>query len=1581
MSDPSKKLANLSPEAKRALLAQLLRDRASQARPSGEKAGERLTPKGGTAGPDEPAHRPVNPQRGHGGHAPAGWSAISHNQKALWFLSRLAPESAAYNLLYAARIQSELDSPALQRAIQALAQRYPILTGTYTMQDGEPVQHFHPDRAIPLEEVDATDTSLDDLKHQLYIESNRPIDLEKGHVLRVRLYKRSGTDYILALIAHHIAVDFWALDILVDELYVLYVAEKAGIPSPLPAPGPQNAEYVRWQNEMLAGLEGERHWNYWQHELAGELPLISLPIDKPRPPRQTYQGASHSFALSDDLSSKLRALANAEKVTLFTLMLAAYQTLLFRYTNQEDIVIGTPALGRNRVDLEKVIGYLANPVMLRANFAGNPTFKELLDQTKRSVLEGLEHQDFPFPLLVERLQPKRDPSHSPIYQTLFIWDRPRTRGAQDLAQLGRGELVQRIAEEGLKLEPFAYGQQGAPFDLTLTIFEIDGSLSADFRYNVDLFEPATIARIEKHLQVLLSGIVANPEQRLLELPLLTEEEQQQILVEWNATQSDYPDDVCLHQLIEQQVERTPDEPAVIFEGQRRTYRELNREANQLAHLLQAAGIGPEVMVGVCMERSVEMVVALLAILKAGGAYVPMDPSYPQERLAYMIEDAQVPVLLTQTRFENRLPRENVKIITLDPEWSASLSGPDDNPNTGVGPDNLIYMIYTSGSTGKPKGVMNIHRSLCNRLHWMQQAYQLTTADRVLQKTPFSFDVAGWEFFWPLLTGACLVVARSGGHQDPAYLASLIAEQKITTLHFVPSMLQAFLQEPDLKERCQSLRHIVCSGEALSFELQERFFASFDGLNVQLHNLYGPTEAAIDVTYWECQRGQGVTIGRPIANTQIYILNAAMQPVPINVPGELFIGGVNVARGYHHRPELTAEKFIRDPFGTTEGARLFRTADLARYRADGAIEFLGRSDHQVKIRGFRIELGEIEAVLSQHPAIQDVVVVAREDTPGNKRLVAYLVFSEQEDRHPSIEDLRNFLKDKLPSYMIPAAFVFLDALPLQPNGKVDRKALPAPDTTRPELEATYVAPRTPTEERLAAIWAEVLGIDRVGIQDNYFDLGGASIQSLDIIAKANEAGIPLALEMLFEHQTIAELAEHLNRDSSGTGLINRAPADGNAPATDGAPAAQQQGQTESSVLIEQTAQDQQVPVVSSAPEVVVQTIEPDTSNTIIESLGTYLPPKIVSSKEIIANCARPIRFPLAQLTGIKNRRMAGETEFSIDLAKKAIEECLANSKYNPQDIDLLICGNISRCHTPGFQITFEPSTSIQLQQHFGFTNAQVFDVSNACTGLFTAAYIADAFMKAGLARRALVVSGEYITHLVRTAQLEIENFMDSRLACLTVGDAGAALILDRSPDKKYGFHAFDMYSLGHYSWDCIGKATDQEHGGGIMYTDAVKVSAVNMTQAVSHAAYTIDRARWPRDSFQHIIVHQTSKTTINDVAREINKYFGEEVCKPESVINNIAERANTATTTHMVAVMDYIRSGRINTGDNTIFGITGSGATIGTAIYTFDNLPERIRRREAGEYAPEKVTPESRRFVPLLPATKRVRIESVGTVPE
>ncbi len=1516
MNDVSKKLADLSPEARRALLAQLLREKA--------KAQELKE-----------------------------WLPISHNQQALWFLSRLAPTSAAYNLLYAARIQSSLDTAALQRALRTLVQRYPTLTATYTAHDNAPMQQLHPDCTIPLEEIAATTWSLAALTERLYAESNRPINLEQGPILRVALLRRAEDDYVLAFIVHHIAADFWALDIVVDELYLLYVAERAGLAAPLPSVGAQNAEYVNWQRTMLNSAEGERHWTYWQQTLAGELPLLNLPTDRPRPPIQTYKGASHSFALPDELTRKLRALATTEKVTLFTLMLTAYQCLLFRYTNQEDMLVGTPALGRGRADLERVIGYLANPVIVRAHCADNPTFKELLSQTRAGVMGALEHQDFPFPLLVERLQPRRDPSYSPIYQTLFIWDRPRTRNEQDLARFGQGELAQRIAQEGLSLEPFAYGQQGAPFDLTLTVFEIAGALTADFRYNVDLFDAATIARMEQHLRCLLAAIVEQPEQHLLALPLLSAVERRQQLVEWNATQSLYPEQVSLHQLIEAQVERAPDALALIFEEQRRTYRELNSEANLLAHQLQAVGVGADTLVGVCMERSLEMVVALLAILKAGGAYVPLDPTYPQERLTYMLEDAQVSVLLTQARILDRLPDNAVKtIFCLDPGWNATASAYPDNPRSDVQPDNLVYMIYTSGSTGKPKGVMNTQRGVCNRLHWMQQTYQLGAEDRVLQKTPFSFDVSAWEFFWPLLAGATLVVARPGGHQDPAYLASIIAEQRITTLHFVPSMLQAFLQEPQL-ERCTSLLRVICSGEALSSELQQRFFERFPA-RVQLHNLYGPTEAAIDVTYWECQRhsDQGsVPIGRPIANTQIYILNAALQPVPVGVPGELHIGGVGLARGYHNRPELTAEKFIRDPFSQDTTARLFKTGDLARYRADGVIEFLGRIDHQVKIRGFRIELGEIEAVLGQHPAIKDVVVVANEDAMGHKRLLAYLVARPQSIQ-PSIEALRTYLKDLLPDYMLPALFLYLDALPLAPNGKVDRKALPGPDTERPELEAAFVAPSTPTEVGLAQIWSSVLGIDRIGIYDNYFDLGGASIQALEMISKAVAAGMPLELEMLFEYQTIAELAAAIDAK----------------PMT--ATTAESTAQVESVP---------QAPVRAVAPLLANEPAKTDMSNTIIESLGTYLPPKIVSSQQVLDACRQPIRFPLAKLTGVKNRRMAGETEFSLDIARQAVAECLVNSRYNPEDIDLLICGNISRCNAPGLQFTFEPNTSVQLQQHFGFKHATVLDVSNACTGLFTAAYIADAFLKTGLVRRAMVVSGEYISHIALTAQKEIENYMDSRLACLTVGDAGAALILEQSPSKKVGFHEFDMFTLGRYSEACIGKATDREHGGAIMYTDAVLVSAVNLKHAVAHAGYIIDHSQWARDAFQHIIVHQTSNTTINDVPREINNYFGQEVSKQESVINNIAERGNTATTTHMIALMDNIRSNRIQSGDNAVFGITGSGATIGTALYTFDDLPDRIRRREAGTYTPKKVQPQQQKFVAQLPADRRVQVASIGTL--
>jgi len=596
-----------------------------------------------------------------------------------------------------------------------------------------------------------------------------------------------------------------------------------------------------------------------------------------------------------------------------------------------------------------------------------------------------------------------------------------------------------------------------------------------------------------------------------------------MLVEWNDTAAPYPEELCIHQLVETQVARTPDAVAVVFEDQQLSYRELNQRANQLAHHLQGLGVGPETLVGISVERSLEMVIGLLGILKAGGAYLPLDPTYPAERLGFMLADAQVPVLLTQAHLVADLPAHDAIVICLDTDWASIAQQADDNPVPRATADNLAYVIYTSGSTGRPKGVLITHRGVCNRLRWMQDVYQLTELDRVLQKTPFSFDVSVWELFWPLQTGAQLIVARPRGHQDNSYLVNLIAAQSITVLHFVPSMLTLFLEQQDL-DMCVSLRHIICSGEALTIDTRDRFFARLDAA---LHNLYGPTEASIDVTSWACDsQSKTMSIGRPIANTQIYLLDSHLQPVPIGVAGELHIGGVGLARGYLNRPQLTAERFIPNPFSTEPGTRLYKTGDLARYLPDGNIEYLGRLDHQVKIRGFRIELGEIEATLGQHPAVQEAIVLARDDDGTGARLAAYVVPVRTEPA-PTTSDLLRFLQARLPDYMMPAAFMLLDTLPLTPSGKVDRRALPIPDANRPDLEVAYLAPRTPLEQVLAQIWEDVLGVERVGVHDNFFELGGHSLLAIQVVSRIRAAlHTDLPLRRLFETPTIDGLATSL-----------------------------------------------------------------------------------------------------------------------------------------------------------------------------------------------------------------------------------------------------------------------------------------------------------------------------------------------------------------------------------------------------------------------------------------------------------------------
>ncbi|MHC5763604.1 amino acid adenylation domain-containing protein, partial [Nostoc sp.] len=1030
---------------------------------------------------------------------------LSFAQQRLWFLHQLDPDNPYYSELACVQLLGALNVDALEKSFNEIVQRHEALRTTFEIVEEQAVQVIHPAVTIKLPVVKLD--LMPEVEQQAQIEqltteiAQKPFDLTTVPLLRSVLLQIDVEEYLLVFAIHHIVVDGWSIGVLIRELVVLYEAFSTNKTSPLLELPIQYADFGIWQRQWLQGELQKTQLDYWKQQLAGAATL-ALPTDRPRPPVQSFRGAVASFELSTSLTDMLRDLSNAEGVTLFMTLLAAFQALLYRYTGQEDICVGSPIANRNQGQIQGLIGFFVNTLVLRTHLGGNPSFLELLNRVRQVCVGAYAHADIPFEQLVEELQPDRNLSQMPLFQVMFAWQE---------------DSQKQLTLPDLTLNWLPTHTQAARFDLTLHI--VDASeLRGLLEYNTDLFDAETITRIVEHFRTLLEGIVANPQARLSDLPILTTDELNQQLLEWNDTAVEYPQQLCIHQLFEAQVQKTPDAVAVVFEDEQLTYSELNARANQLAHYLRSLGVKPEVLVGICVERSLLMVIGLLAILKAGGAYVPLDSSYPKERLAYILEDSRPGVLLTQQNLVGNLLPNQAQVICIDSDWQLIA---DENTDCNITVNNLAYVIYTSGSTGKPKGAMNTHKGICNRLLWMQDVYQLTLADNVLQKTPFSFDVSVWEFFWTLITGARLVVAQPEGHKDPNYIVNLILQQQITTLHFVPSMLRAFLSAEGL-EKCQSLVRVIASGEALPVQLQQRFF---NRLDTQLYNLYGPTEAAVDVTFWQCQASfnnqKTVPIGRPIANIQIYLLDKYFNPVAKGVAGEVYISGVGVGRGYLNRSDLTAEKFIPNLFSDQAGARLYKTGDLAHYLPTGEIEYIGRIDHQVKIRGFRIELGEIETVITQHPTVRETVVLVRSDLTNSQQIVAYVV--PQKEQTLTISELRSFLESRLPNYMIPAAFVILEALPLTPNGKLDRKALPTPDAERPELEQAFIAPQTTIEKQLAVIWTQVLGLEKIGINDNFFELGGDSILSLKIISKANQAGLHLTPKQLFQHQTIAKLA--------------------------------------------------------------------------------------------------------------------------------------------------------------------------------------------------------------------------------------------------------------------------------------------------------------------------------------------------------------------------------------------------------------------------------------------------------------------------
>jgi amino acid adenylation domain-containing protein len=1051
---------------------------------------------------------------------------LSYGQKALWFLYESDRGSAAYNTAFTARIAGPVDERALRHALEQLTARHASLRSTFSNNSGEVLQQAHGYRDVDFRQRDVSGLTEDEITRTVIEDYRQPFDLERGPLMRVTLFSRSPDDHVLLLAVHHIVCDAWSSWIMVDELKVLWAAAEAHEWARLPLPEREYSDFVRWQSELLNSEAGRDLRRYWRDQLRADIPVLSLPADRPRPPLRVLAGDSYVFQLPPELLHSLRTVAETHGTTLYVVLLAGFEILLHRYSHQEEFTFGTLTTGRSLPDFAHVVGYFVTPVVVRADLRFNPTVSTLLSGVRDQVLGGLAHQDYPFPLLIQELRPAHDPSRTAFMDVLFVYQ--KRQSSTLAASVDANSAVPSVRALEKRLSPFEIPQMEGQFDLTL---EISESGRAVLKYAAGLFDRSRMVRMARHFEGVLGAIVANPAARIASLPILSAEERVQVVTTWNSTAVDYPLDQCLHEWFEQQAARTPENIAVKYGDRAISYRALNHWANALAHKLREHGTAPESVVGVCLDRSPELVVALLAVLKAGGAYLPLDPGYPPERLEFMVRNAGVRVVLTAADYRPgvvaRLP--GCEYLTVDQSTLARHGAL--TPVSGVHPANLAYVIYTSGSTGEPKGAMNTHRGICNRLLWMQQAYRLTPHDRILQKTPFTFDVSVWEFFWPLLNGAAIIMARPDGHQDASYLVDTIRRERVTVVHFVPSMLRAFLDAHDV-QACRSLAHIFCSGESLSVELRDRCHAALAG---QLHNLYGPTEAAVDVTAWHCPPNDArptVPIGRPIANTQIHILDRYFQPVPVGVAGELYIGGENVGRGYLNRRDLTAERFIPNPFGHEPGTRLYRTGDLARYAADGTIEYVGRIDHQVKVRGVRIELAEIETVMLKHPQVQAAAAAISATASDNPRLVAY--FIAHPDRPPSTSELRQFLSARLPQPMIPEIFEQVAAFPLTTSGKVDRKRLPAPRLLRPNLDTAFERPRTSAETIIANVWQRVLGVDRIGVDDNFFDLGGHSLRMTQVMALLQQQfDRPLSMVELFQYPTIHSLADH---------LAGRAPAD-------------------------------------------------------------------------------------------------------------------------------------------------------------------------------------------------------------------------------------------------------------------------------------------------------------------------------------------------------------------------------------------------------------------------------------------------------
>lgn len=1042
---------------------------------------------------------------------------LSSMQQRLWYLDQLEPNTAVYNIPSAFKLSGDLEVKVLELSINEIIKRHEILRTRYRLEDENIVQVIDPVSpvALPIHDLPGgtKEKQLDSLNRQLHDEARRPFNLSEGPLFRIILYRLSDSEHVLFFMVHHIAFDGWSFRVLLTELTEIYEATIENRSISLPELSIQYADYAHWHQQQLSGDSIKNQMDYWLENLSGELPILNMPADFPRPAEQSVKGSIETMHIEPSTVNRLVAVGQKENATLFMVLLAAFKILLFRYTLQKDLLVGTPIANRTNAQTENMIGFFANTLVLRSKLDDRMSFWQLLLDIRETCLNAFSHPDAPFERLVEELNPERDMSITPVFQVMFAF------------QTNEGHPA---SMSGITIRPIDVPISVARTDLSLWIDQNESGLNIGLEYCTDLFSRDTITRLLDNFKILLEGVASTPDKNIAELPLLSENEKIILERELNATDAVYPADMCLHEVIESQCNKDPERKAVLFGEEAISYQELNERSNQLANFLRSEGIGPDIFVGICLDRSIEMVIGVLGVLKSGGAYLPLDPDYPTDRLQYMVEDSGAPVVITQSSLKQLLPfPDNVRMICIDDDKQIIDQYSRKTPESVNRPDNLAYIIYTSGSTGKPKGVQVPHRAVVNFLFSMSREPGMKHTDLLLAVTTLSFDIHVLEIFLPLIVGAQVVIADRETTSDGNLLLNLLNQSQATIMQATPSTWRLLLAagwtgSPNLK--------ILCGGEAFPKDLLIELLPRVESV----WNMYGPTETTVWSSCCKLTDAEKpILIGRPIANTQIYILDKLMQPVPVGVPGELHIGGDGVTRGYLNRPELTEKQFVADPFHPVQGARIYKTGDLARFRSDGNLEYLSRIDTQVKVRGFRIELGEIESVLSDHPSVDKCVTAVREDSPGDVRLVGYIVAKHKNGL--DVTSLRNHLRIKLPDYMVPQHFVDLEALPLTPAGKVDRKNLPAPETNRSNLEPAYVAPNSDFERAISAIWQDVLKIEKIGINDNFFDLGGHSLRLAQVHNKLRkELSADIKMLELFRYPTISSLADYLSRDGADQG---------------------------------------------------------------------------------------------------------------------------------------------------------------------------------------------------------------------------------------------------------------------------------------------------------------------------------------------------------------------------------------------------------------------------------------------------------------